>query len=80
MRSDLKENPFTREFILMERGWSYGYDPNNPIFTYYFEDHPHLRQKMRVLENHGFVQDIKFNDMDRFQMSELLADYLKSSE
>jgi hypothetical protein len=80
MRSDLKDNPFIREFILKGKGWGYNADPNNPVLAYYFENHPHLRQKVRVLENHGLVQDITFNNVDRFQMSEELAEYLKSDE
>jgi hypothetical protein len=80
MRSDLKENSFIREFILKGKGWGYNADPHNPVFAYYFERHPHLRQKVLVLENYGLVQDITVTNVARFQMSEELADYLKSNE
>ncbi len=78
MRDDLRESPFAREFILLKREWSYNGDPDNPVLVYYFNDHPHLRQKIRMLENYGFVQEISFNNIDRFQISEDLAGYLRS--
>ena len=80
MRSDVRQNPFIREFILKGKGWIYNADPNNPVLAYCFEDHPHLLQKVRMLENSGLVQDITFTNVDRFRMSEELADYLKSNE
>jgi hypothetical protein len=78
MRSDLGENPFAREFILMQRSWSYNGDPNNPVLVYFFNDHPQLRQKVRVLENYGLVQNITYNNVDRFLISEELANHLKA--
>ncbi len=127
MRSDLKEHPFHREFILLKRGWAYtrmrparliqslvfaGLDPaiqsldqsvkdwmprssrgmtwvgigatwyynagGQVTLSYYFEDHQDLRQKIRILENHGLVQNITHTNVERFSISEELADYLKA--
>jgi hypothetical protein len=57
MRADLAAKPFCREFVLCGNRWSVNTNPNNPVLAYYFEDHPELRQKIRVLENHGLVTD-----------------------
>jgi hypothetical protein len=80
MRADLAAKPFCREFVLCGNRWSVNTDPNNPVLAYYFEDHPELRQKIRVLENHGLVTDISYNNLGRFSMSEELADYLKGPD
>ena len=77
MRADFKENPFCREFILRPRNAVYSAG-NNQVVGYYFEEHPALRQKVRILENHGLVQDITYNNVDRFTMSEELVEYLKT--
>jgi hypothetical protein len=80
MRQDIEGNPFCREFVLHSRTWSINVDPNNAVFGYTFQDHPHLRQKIRVLENHGLVTDISYGNLDRFIMSEEFADYLLCRE
>ena len=76
MRNDLCENPFAREFIVFSEKWMYDPDPNNAILCYYFEKHSYLRNKIRILENHGLVCEITYNDVPRFVISEELATYL----
>ena len=70
MRQDLSESPFIREFITMRKGWLYNSDPNNPIFSYNFDDHENLTGKLTVLENHGLVTEITYNNAKRYTMSE----------
>ena len=77
MRADLKEYPLYREFILKPQNAIYNAG-NNPVLSYFFEEHPDLRQKVRILENNGFVQDITYTNVDRFTMSEELVEYLKT--
>jgi len=77
MRTDLEEHPFHREFILIGRRNSYN-SGGVVTLSYYFDDHPDLRQKIRILENHGLVADITHTNVDRFAMSEELAGFLKS--
>lgn len=77
MRIDLKEHPFHREFILLKRGWAYNAG-GQVTLSYYFEDHHDLRQKIRILENHGLVQNITHTNVERFSISEELVDYLKA--
>lgn len=76
MREDLIRDPFVREFILIGEKWSYNPDPNKQIFFYYFETHPNLKGKLHILKNYGLVEDIKFNDVDRFLFTEQFVDYL----
>lgn len=76
MRNDLSKQPFVREFIIVGKNWLYNGDPNNDIFTYYFEEHSYLRNKIRVLENCGLVYNITFNSTDRFVITEQLARHL----
>ena len=76
MRADLKAHPLCREFILLSKKWCYGHDPNKRVFSYFFEDHDDLTEKVGVLENVGFVDDIAFNDTQRYNMSEHFVDLL----
>ncbi|NMG11908.1 ATP-binding protein [Brasilonema sp. UFV-L1] len=80
MRNDLREYPFAREFIIMPKGAIYNGDPSNLILEYYFEDHPWLRSKLRILENHALIYEITYNNTPRFVISEELAAYLTSSQ
>ena len=76
MRQDLSQSPFIREFVAMKKSWSYNSDPNNPIFFYYFDDHENLTGKLTVLENHGLVTEITYNNVKRYTMSEEFVAYL----
>jgi hypothetical protein len=76
MKKDLREYPVAREFILMPKGAVYNEDKNNLILQYFFEDHSWLRSKLRILENHGLIYEITYNNTLRFVISEELAAYL----
>lgn len=70
IRIDLKNYPLAREFVVLSKHWGYNSDPHKNVFLYYFEDHEALKEKVKLLENNGFVQDIKRNNMERFQLTE----------
>jgi hypothetical protein len=74
MSDDLRENPTTREFILLERGWVY--NSGGPYLAYYFDDHEDLKGKIKILEHCGFVRDITYNKVPRFEFEEKFVDYL----
>lgn len=74
MRQDLAEHPLRREFVVMKRSWSYWAKGNELV--YYYDDHPDLDDKLRILENEGLVQDMTYNNAKRFVLTEELADYL----
>jgi len=80
MSSDLQRYPFGRELILMPKRVMYNSDPNNIVFSYFFEEHDWLRGKFRMLENYSLVYDITYNSVPRFVISEELAEYLLSRQ
>ena len=74
MRQDLAAYPLRREFVVMQRSWMY-WAKGNELF-YYYDDHPDLDDKLRILENEGLVRDITYNNARRYVLSERLAEYL----
>lgn len=77
MRQDIQKHPFAREIIIMSKGWTYN-GSGKMIFSYYFEEHEHLREKMKLCENYGAVVNITFNNVDRYEFTEDFAEYLES--
>ena len=78
MRQDLAKHPTSREFIIIGRGCVYCGDRNEVTLRYYFEDHADLRNKLRILENHNLIQEITYNNTDRFVFTEELVAYLQA--
>lgn len=76
MRQDVARNPLSREFVLLKRNWSYWSKGHELV--YYYDDHPGLDNQMRVLQNLGLIEEITYNNVDRFVMCEELADYLST--
>ena len=74
MKDDLLNNPLSREFILLKHGWIYNGDDN--VLAYYYEDHDDLNNKINILENLGLINKITYTNVERFTISEELADYL----
>lgn len=74
MRQDLAAYPLRREFVVMKRSWSY-WARGNELF-YYYDDHPDLDDKLRILQNEGLIEDITYNNAERYVVSERLAEYL----
>ncbi len=74
MRNDLAESPLSREFVILERSWTY-LDRGN-LLVYYFDDHAELTNKLRILQNACMVGNITRNNVDRYVMSERLVEYL----
>ncbi len=74
IRKDLKSDPLGREFVILKKSWSYW--PKGNELVYYFDDHPGLENKLLILQNHGFIRDITYNNVKRFIFSEDFVDYL----
>jgi len=74
MRKDLSENPLSREFVVLKKGWSYWASGHELV--YYFEDHPQLGNKLRILLNHGLIRDVTHTNVSRYVISEKFAEYL----
>ena len=75
MRTDLKEHPLWREFILLRRGLIYNASKPD-FFTYFYDDHESLDSKTQILVNYGATVDITFNSVKRYNFSEEFVEYL----
>ena len=74
MRRDLVAFPLRREIVLLKRNWLYNGKGNE--LMYYFDDHDELRSKMDVLTGNALVQNITFNNVERFLFTEPFAEFL----
>ena len=74
MRKDLTSNPLSREFVILKKSWSYW--PKGYELEYYFDDHPDLENKLHILQNYGLIQEITYNNVSRYIISEELASHL----
>lgn len=74
MRQDLNVHPLRREFVVIKRDWVYWAKGNELV--YYYDDHPDLDDKLRILENEQLIQDITYNNPKRYVLTERLAEYL----
>lgn len=77
MREDLRNNPTTREFVVLKRGWVY--NSRGPYLAYYLDEHEDLEGKLQVLENLGLVREITYNNVRRFVFDEEFVDYLTNA-
>ena len=71
MRKDLhtEEGKFVREFFVLERSHCLG-GSEKPRFVYYEDDHPNLRGKLDILENHRYVIDVTQKNVPIYRMTE----------
>jgi hypothetical protein len=74
IRKDLTEYPLSREFVVLKKGWTYWASGHELV--YYFEDHPELENKLRILLNYGLIQDVTHTNVSRYIISEEFARYL----
>jgi hypothetical protein len=58
IRSDLAARPLSREFVLLKKAWSYWAKGNE--LSYFYEDHPELDNKIRILLNYDLIRQITF--------------------
>jgi hypothetical protein len=77
MRKDLADNPLCRELIALSRRVTFCYPSDRSMFTYYLGDHIDLLSKLMILQNHGFLRDIRHNDVPLFAFEEEFAEYLE---
>jgi hypothetical protein len=77
MREDIRNNPTTREFVILKRGWIYNSD--GPHLFYYLDEHEDLEGKMQVLANLRFIREITYNEVRRFLFQEEFVDYLTAT-
>lgn len=75
MRADLMSNKLVRQFILLEKGWSY-IPGSTPYFQYFFDEHPQIKSMMTIMIHAGAIYDIKHNSVDRYNFTEPFVSYL----
>src|SRR5262249_8821832 len=74
MREDFSKQPVIREMILLDsKGNCYN---GGGVFCYYRSAQPYLDSMFQILENNGLVQNITYNNTDRYRASEAFARYL----
>jgi hypothetical protein len=64
IRKDLEARPLSREFVVLKKNWSYWAGGNE--LSYFYEDHPELDNKLRILQNYGLIHDITFTNVKRY--------------
>jgi nucleoside phosphorylase len=74
IKKDLSQYPLRREFVVLKKSWSYW--ARGEELVYYYEDHPELDGKLRVLDNLGLIREITYNEVIRYIITEEFADYL----
>jgi len=74
MQQDLLQYPLRREFVLLQRAWSYW--PGGDELCYFYDDHTDLSGMISILCNCNLVRDITYNDVKRYVFLEELVDYL----
>ena len=74
MRNDLSGSPLSREIVLMNKSWAF-WGKGDELF-YYYDQHPDLDNKFRILNNFGLVYDITSGYTKKYVIMEEFADYL----
>jgi hypothetical protein len=75
MREDFASQPVIREMILLDtEGNRYH---GGGVFVYHRSVHPDLDSMFQVLENNRLVENITYNNTDRYRVSEAFARYLQ---
>jgi hypothetical protein len=73
-RNALAEHPLVRDLIVLDRK-SLAYGWRGPHLRLSADELPNLRDKVRVLENHGLLREIQ--DQVAYRMSDRLVKYLR---
>jgi len=72
LKSDLshKENRLIREFFVLQNKKECLVGSEKPHFIYYEEENKGLRSKIDILENRGFLIDVRIGNAPIYRMSE----------
>lgn len=74
MSADFALHPLCRELIVLNsEGNVYN---GGGVFIYYYSTHPNLDSMLQILENNGLIQNITYNNVDRYRITEKFARYL----
>jgi hypothetical protein len=59
MRNDVTARPLSREFVVLKKSWCYWASRHE--LSYFYEDHPELGNKIRILLNYDLIRQITFD-------------------
>jgi hypothetical protein len=82
--SEMKKDLFNpelkpiREFFIAKKTWTINFG-DEPRFIYYEEDHPGLWGKIKVLDNFGYVIEIRPGTLPIYRMKEDFVKLLKDA-
>ncbi len=74
MQQDLLQYPLRREFVLLQRSWTYWAAGHE--LCYYYDEHRDLEGMINILCNYNLVRDITNNNVKRYLFLEELVEYL----
>ncbi len=80
LRLRLKRYPFVREFFILSSSKIVLGPVTQPRFRLNADEIPDLVGKVRVLERHGLVRDVRRGSTPIYRMSEALMDYLTGQD
>lgn len=79
MRTDLLNFPLCREFVVLEKAWTFWY-PEYQLFTYCTKTIPISTTSFGFWENLGLIRDVQgSSDVARFRIEEQFADHLTTT-
>jgi hypothetical protein len=80
MKDDLSKegNEFDRIFYILKND-RIAYTLEDKGFMYYEDQHENLKNKIRVLENHGYIYDIATGNIPKLQMTEEFVRFVLNS-
>ncbi len=80
MKKDISvpENKFIREFFLAKKSWTINFGDERR-FIYYEEEHRGLWEKIKVLDNLGYVSIVKSGTAPIYRMKEDFVKLLKEA-
>ena len=82
MKNDLEGqgDTYQREFFILNSKWSFNHD--GPYLSYHIDEHQNLEQRIRMLENHGFLIDVTEpgKNVSKYQFEEDFVSLLKGKK
>ncbi len=74
MQQDLLQYPLRREFVLLQRSWTYNGAGHE--LCYFYDDHNDLEGMISILCNYNLVRSVTYNNVKRYVFLEELVEYL----
>ena len=80
IKQDLAGNPLVREFAVSPHKGVQFYHGGTTRFEYYASEHNELVQQVAILENNGYVRDVRvYQDAPIYRMTEEFVELVRTS-